>query len=88
MWVERAWSNPNGPGRAIIVLLRSQTETVTVPVGVIERTGVFLKEASEEVVESTEAADAEGGSWVTSVMGSSLVSPGVMSNDPLGDCVE
>ena len=46
----------------------------------------FPKEVSEEVVESTEAAD-EGGSWVTSVMGLSLVS-GVMSNDPLGDCIE
>ena len=46
----------------------------------------FPKEVSEEVVESAEAAD-EGGSWVTSVMGLSLVN-GVMSNDPLGDCVE
>jgi len=56
--------------RAMIVPLRSRAETVTVPTGVIERTGVLPKEVSAEVVESTEAAD-EGGSWVASVMGSS-----------------
>ena len=73
-------------GRAIIVPLRSRAETVTVPTGVIERTGVLPKEVSGEVVESTEAAD-EGGSWVASAMGSSLVS-GVMSNHLLGNCAE
>jgi len=77
--VESQW------GRAIIVPLRSRAETVTVPTGVIERTGVLPKEVSAEVVESAEVAD-EGGSWVPSVMGSSLVS-GVMSDDLLGDWV-
>ena len=65
-------------GWTIIVPLLSWAETVTVPTGVIERTGVLPKEVSGEVVESTEAAD-EGRSCVSSVMGSSLVS-GVMSN--------
>ena len=68
-------------GRAIIVPLRSRTETVIFPAGVVERTGVPPKEVSAEVVESTEVAD-EGGSWVASAMGSSL-SSGAMSNDRL-----
>lgn len=72
-------------GRVIIVPLRSRAETVTVTTGVVERTGAPPKEVSAEVVESTEAVD-EGGSWVTSVMGSSLVS-GAMSNHLLGDRV-
>ena len=54
--------------RAIIVPLRSRVETVTVPTGVIEKTGVVPKEVSVEVVETTEAAD-KGGSWVASVIG-------------------
>ena len=73
-------------GRAIIVPLRSRTETVMVQKGMIERTGVLSKEVSAEVLESTEAAD-EGVSRIASVMGSFLVS-GVMSDRLVGDCTE